>query len=109
MLDSYVTNGDIVPAELTVKLLIKSMQRLNAKKYLIDGFPRSLEIAQYFEKSYGEIKMIFNFHAPDEVLVQRLLQRGKSSGRSDDNEETIKHRIQVILKRCNMLKGVLIL
>ena len=95
MLDSYVTNGDIVPAELTVKLLINGIQQRKAQKYLIDGFPRSLEIAQYFEKSYGEIKMIFNFHAPDEVLVERLLERGKSSGRSDDNLQTIQHRIKV--------------
>ena len=41
--------------------------------------------------------MILNFRAPDDVLVARLMERSKSSGRSDDNLETIKHRIQVIL------------
>ncbi len=42
---------------------------------------------------YGEIRMIFNFNAPDNILIERLLERGKFSGRSDDNIDTIKHRI----------------
>ena len=50
MLESYVNNGDIVPAELTVKLLINEIKTRDSKKILIDGFPRSLEIAHYFEK-----------------------------------------------------------
>jgi adenylate kinase family enzyme len=45
VLDNYVSKGDIVPAELTVKLLINGIKRKNAKKYLIDGFPRGLDIA----------------------------------------------------------------
>lgn len=45
VLDKYVSKGDIVPAELTVKLLINGIKRKNAKKYLIDGFPRGLDIA----------------------------------------------------------------
>lgn len=60
-LDSYVNKGDIVPAELTVKLLIKRIRSLSASKYLIDGFPRALEIARYFEAQFGEIRMILNF------------------------------------------------
>jgi UMP-CMP kinase len=49
-LEDYVNKGDIVPPELTVKLLIKCIESRNSKKILVDGFPRSLEVANYFEK-----------------------------------------------------------
>jgi adenylate kinase family enzyme len=62
---------------------------------LIDGSPRELEVAKAFEKQFGEINFLLYFKADSDTLVKRLLERGKSSGRSDDNEETIRHRIEV--------------
>ena len=48
-----------------------------------------------FEKEFKEINFILNFEADNDTFISRLMERAKSSGRADDNEETIKHRIEV--------------
>lgn len=62
---------------------------------MIDGFPRGLEQAIKLENLFQEIEFILNFECAEEILVERLLERGKTSGRADDNEETIRTRIKV--------------
>eukprot|EP00981_Chlorochromonas_danica_P000100 scaffold36_cov191-Ochromonas_danica.AAC.14 len=71
MINTYIKEGKIVPAEVTVRLLREAMDRSGNTRFLIDGFP----------------------HCPTEEMVQRLLERGKTSGRNDDNEEAIKKRL----------------
>lgn len=48
-----------------------------------------------FEKQISPCSLVLYFHCPDEVMIERLINRGKSSGRVDDNPETIKKRLQV--------------
>jgi len=99
-----IKNGLIVPMEVTVKLLRNAIQSTldenrqgdgwgdGRGRFLIDGFPRKMDQALYFEETVCVSKLILNFTCTEEVLIQRLLERGKTSGRADDNVETIRKR-----------------
>eukprot|EP00178_Gracilaria_changii_P020107 TRINITY_DN58333_c0_g1_i1.p1 TRINITY_DN58333_c0_g1~~TRINITY_DN58333_c0_g1_i1.p1 ORF type:complete len:120 (-),score=33.21 TRINITY_DN58333_c0_g1_i1:64-423(-) len=60
--------------------------------FLIDGFPRAMDQAMEFEKQVQPCEFVLFFDVPEAVLEKRLLERGKSSGRIDDNKEAIKKR-----------------
>jgi len=96
----YMDRGELVPDRLVIDLIL---DRLTAERplrgFLLDGFPRSLKQArQSYE--WGEARGL-TFHAvislavDEDELVRRLLERGRQSGRSDDNEETIRNRLSV--------------
>ena len=64
---------------------------------LLDGFPRSQENIDEWNKTIGDsaiVPFLLFYECSEEVLTQRLLERGKSSGRTDDNEEAIKLRLK---------------
>jgi adenylate kinase len=67
--------------------------------YILDGFPRTLPQAIAAAKLAAELGVTLDaaiyLHAPDAVLTQRLLGRASQSGRSDDNADVIRHRLQV--------------
>jgi len=90
-----MSRGDIVSSELTVKILLKAIKAKNAKKYLVDGFPRNIEQALCYEKNYREIDLIINYQCPDDVLVDRVLKRAAVEHRQDDNEDTVNHRLKI--------------
>ena len=97
MINSYIVEGKIVPAKVTVELLKKAMESSGKSKFLIDGFPRSKENLDVFYEVMGDtfiLSMCLVFDCPEEVLQERLLNRGKTSGRSDDNLESIKKRFK---------------
>jgi UMP-CMP kinase family protein len=97
MINSYIVEGKIVPAKVTVELLKKAMEDSGKNKFLIDGFPRSKENLDVFYDVMGDafvLNMCLVFDCPEEVLQERLLNRGKTSGRSDDNLESIKKRFK---------------
>ena len=78
-----------------MKILIEALkERENAPGFLIDGFPRSMDQALEFERSIGAPKFVLAFSCPLEILEYRLLERGKTSGRADDNLETIRLRFR---------------
>merc|ERR1712086_288481 len=94
MIAQMIREGKIVPHEITIRLLQKALHRSPDKhKFLIDGFPRALGQAQAFEEMVGRAKMVLFFDAPDDVLTQRMLTRGQTSGRTDDNQEAIQKRL----------------
>jgi adenylate kinase family enzyme len=64
----------------------------NVKGFLIDGFPRQLDQAHQFETVVASPTCALFFHCPLDILEKRLLKRGETSGRSDDNMESIKKR-----------------
>ena len=76
--------------------LIKSAMKSagDVPGFLIDGFPREINQGIEFEKQItsNPIAMVLSYDCSEEVMTQRLLERGKTSGRADDNEETIKKR-----------------
>lgn len=91
----YLANGANVPQEIVLQLLAKEIEKLElAPGILVDGFPRSMEQALEFERTIGAPKEVLYFYCPLVLLEQRLLERGKTSGRSDDNIDTIRMRFR---------------
>ncbi|KAL6080095.1 UMP-CMP kinase [Balamuthia mandrillaris] len=95
MIANMIKEGKIVPSGVTVGLLEKAMDNSPTRKFLIDGFPRNHENNEAFEKIVGpkvEVAFVLFLDCPEEVMQQRLLKRGETSGRGDDNLESIKKR-----------------
>ena len=97
---SYMDKGDLVPDEVTIQMLQSEVDKNPlAAGFLYDGFPRTIPQAQaldVFLTSKGQsVIATVALEAHDEILVQRLLERGKTSGRPDDqDEEKIRNRYQ---------------
>lgn len=100
LIKSYIKDGKIVPMEVTVLLLENAMQDVVSKspnkkgKFLIDGFPRKMDQALKFEETVCPSRFVLFFECTEEEMQKRLLNRGKTSGRSDDNAESIKKRFK---------------
>jgi UMP-CMP kinase len=97
IIEKNIVEGKIVPSEITVMLLEKAMKKsgFEGGRFLIDGFPRNIENLSTWEKIMNErvnIPFILHLECGQEVMTNRLLKRGESSGRSDDNIESIKKR-----------------
>ncbi|KAJ3000864.1 hypothetical protein HDV02_002327 [Globomyces sp. JEL0801] len=97
-IESLLKEGKMVPDSLILSLLKRKLQSLcEDEKYeghLIDGFPRTLEQAKMFETEVAPCEFVLYFEVSNQTLTQRLLKRGETSGRSDDNMESIKTRLQ---------------
>lgn len=89
-----VSKGELVPDELVIEVLVRALGKYRSKCYLIDGFPRTVNQALMLEERIGECQLILNFFCSHDILMERLLGRGKTSGRADDNQETILKRIE---------------
>jgi len=91
-----IKEGLIVPVEITLSLLRADLEkRKEAKGFLIDGFPRQIDQAVAFESALRSPDLILFFECPENILEGRLLKRGETSGRLDDNAESIRKRFQV--------------
>ena len=99
--DSYISQGHLIPDDLMVKILADVIDRhgKNVKGFIFDGFPRTIPQAEELEKmleARGEkVHSVIGLEVPDEELIVRLLERGKVSGRADDNLDTINERLKV--------------
>ncbi|KAJ2656628.1 bifunctional uridylate/adenylate kinase [Coemansia sp. RSA 1200] len=94
----YIREGLIVPHTVTIRLLQNAiMDHPDKQLFLVDGFPRNMEQALEFEKTVCKPKLVLFFDCPEDILVGRLLERGKTSGRADDNKESIKKRFLTYL------------
>jgi len=95
---TYMDKGDLVPDEVTIKMLQSEVdQNQNSAGFLFDGFPRTIAQAEaldaFLVSKKQSITATVALEADDAVLVKRLLQRGKTSGRPDDqDEEKIRNR-----------------
>lgn len=95
---TYIDKGDLVPDEVTIKMLQSEVDKnVNATGFLFDGFPRTIAQAEaldeFLTNKNQQITATVALEADDEILVQRLLERGKTSGRSDDQDvEKIRNR-----------------
>ncbi|KAI8890690.1 UMP-CMP kinase [Backusella circina FSU 941] len=99
MINHYIREGLIVPMEVTIALLEQAMKEAIAQgkgtRFLVDGFPRKLDQAIKFEEVVVPSKLVLYFECPEEIMLKRLLKRGESSGRVDDNIESIRKRFVV--------------
>lgn len=96
----YMDNGDLVPDEVTIKMLRDEVEKNpDAKGFIFDGFPRTVAQAEaldnLLESKDMEIHATIALDANDEILIERLLARGKDSGRTDDqDEDKIRNRFE---------------
>ena len=114
MIADYSKEGLIVPMEVTVALLSIAIadalenhnvpeqhkeKWANGKgRFLVDGFPRKMDQAIKFDESVCPSQFVLFLHCTEEVMLSRLLERGKTSGRADDNMESIKKRFQTFVE-----------
>lgn len=97
-IDRMIANGEIVPGDITISLLANAISSSTAPGILIDGFPRKLDQAGAFEKDVSDFAFVLFFDCPEEVMEERLLKRGETSGRVDDNAESIRKRFDTFVK-----------
>lgn len=88
---SYMDKGDLVPDEVTIKMLEDEVNKNpEADGFIFDGFPRTVAQAEaldnFLESKDMKINATVALDANDEILIERLLERGKVSGRSDDQD-----------------------
>ncbi|CDR43468.1 CYFA0S12e00804g1_1 [Cyberlindnera fabianii] len=101
LIDKCIREGTIVPQEVTIALLRNAMlesQKNGVTRFLIDGFPRKMDQALTFENEVATSAFTIFFECPEEVMLKRLLERGKTSGRTDDNIESIKKRFRTFIE-----------
>jgi len=97
---SYMDNGELVPDEVTIKMLEDEVEKnQDTAGFLFDGFPRTIAQAEaldaFLKTKDWVVTATVALEADDEILVERLLERGKTSGRVDDqDEEKIRIRYQ---------------
>ncbi|KAF8502461.1 UMP-CMP kinase [Gautieria morchelliformis] len=90
MIRTCIREGTIVPMEVTQRQ--NDAWASGKGRFLIDGFPRKLDQAAKFEEEVCIPSLVLFFSCTEEIMLQRLLERGKTSGREDDNTESIKKR-----------------
>ena len=97
MIETLIKEGKIVPVAITCALLKTAMEKAGwgSKKFLIDGFPRNEENFNGWQEAMGpsvEVPCIIHFDASEEEMTTRIMERAKTSGRVDDNLDSLKKR-----------------
>ena len=98
----FIDQGQLIPDELMIGILaqvIDDNKELAQNGVIFDGFPRTIPQAEALETLLNErgtsVSAVVGLEVPEQELIDRLVKRGQMSGRSDDNEETIKKRLSV--------------
>ena len=107
---SYMDKGHLVPDGVTIKMLNAEVEKNpEANGFVFDGFPRTAAqaeaLATLMEEKSSQINAMVALEVDDEVLVGRLLERGKTSGRADDADEAIiRERVAEYYRKTDVLK-----
>ncbi|SNR82523.1 adenylate kinase [Lutibacter flavus] len=107
---SYMDDGNLVPDEVTIKMLKSEVEKnADANGFIFDGFPRTESQAaaldSFLEEKGELVSGMVALEVPEDLLVNRLLERGKTSGRPDDQDENkIRHRFNEYHKKTEILK-----
>ncbi len=97
----YIAQGALVPDEVTIGMLKNKVEaHPEVAGYIFDGFPRTIPQAEaldnLLEEKDQQVSALLALDVDDEEIVKRILNRGKTSGRADDNDESIiRNRIEV--------------
>lgn len=108
---SFMDKGQLVPDEITIDMLSNELDKNpDANGFIFDGFPRTEAQAEalghLMDDKETQIDAMVALEVDDEILVERLLDRGKTSGRADDAEESIiRNRIKVYYNETAILKS----
>ena len=106
---SYMDKGDLVPDEVTIKMLENEIKdNSKSRGFLFDGFPRTIDQADSLDKFLHSINMQINatiaLELDEKELISRIIDRGKTSNRSDDQDiEKIKNRFKEYNKKTSTL------
>ncbi len=118
LLNKFVSHGVLVPDNIILKEVYRfGLDHLRSNGIVFDGFPRNLYQAQMldriFHKKSMRIGLVISIDVPEDILMARIIERGKTSGRSDDTIEVMKNRLMVYqsqtqpvidyYKKCNRL------
>lgn len=107
---SYMDKGDLVPDEVTIDMLKQEVEKNpDAAGFIFDGFPRTTAQAEaldnFLDSKDMQINATIALEAEDDILVARLLERGKQSGRTDDQDESkIRNRFDEYNQKTAPLK-----
>ncbi|CAK4685845.1 hypothetical protein LEN26_001142 [Aphanomyces euteiches] len=99
MIDRMIREGAIVPVKVTLDLIRKAMVASGRDLFLIDGFPRNFDNLEGWEAEMTDVDVagVLFYDCPEEEMERRLLERGKTSGRTDDNIDAIRKRFKTYL------------
>jgi len=107
---TYMDNGDLVPDEVTIEMLKECVEsNFKSEGFIFDGFPRTISQAKVLDEFLGEksvsISAMISLEVDDEILIKRLIDRGKISGRTDDmNESKIRNRFREYNMKTSILQ-----
>jgi len=108
---SYMDQGDLVPDQVTIDMLKDAVEsHPQAKGFIFDGFPRTTKQAEaldaFLREKSMQISATLALEADDDVLVERLINRGKTSGRADDqDEQKIRNRFDEYNNKTALLRA----
>ena len=106
----YMNNGDLVPDTVTIGMLKSEVEsNINANGFLFDGFPRTVDQAvsldKFLDKKNLRIDLTIAIDVKEEILIERILNRGLTSGRKDDQDEIkIKNRFDEYNSKTSLLE-----
>ena len=108
----YIDQGQLVPDELIIDILAQVLDENKEQAtegVIFDGFPRTIPQAEALEQLLADrgtkIDAVVGLEVPEEELIKRILLRGQLSGRSDDNEETARKRLETYHNQTSPLKA----
>lgn len=109
--NKYISQGHLIPDDLMIKVLeelLDSNPELTSKGVIFDGFPRTIDQAgslnDMLEKRGTKVHAVVGLEVNEDDLIRRMLQRGKESGRTDDNIDTIRERLNVYHNQTSPLR-----
>lgn len=107
--EGYISKGQLVPDDVVIGMLANVLDsKTNVEGVIFDGFPRTLAQGEALEKMLEEkgqeVSVVVSLEVEEPELIQRLIKRGHQAGRSDDNLETIKSRLDVYKNQTSPLK-----
>ena len=99
-IDALISKGNLVPDEMMYGVIENYIANLpkDSKGTIFDGYPRTVSQAESLTnllKKYNMEAIMIDLMVDEQLLIQRLIERGKVSGRKDDNLNTIRHRIAI--------------
>lgn len=109
--NEYISQGHLIPDDLMIKVLedvLDSNPDLTSRGVIFDGFPRTIDQAKSLNEMLGrrgtKVHAVIGLEVNEDDLIKRMLLRGKQSGRSDDNPDTIKERLNVYHSQTSPLR-----
>ena len=108
---AYIDKGQLIPDDLMIGILadvLDSNREAAQEGVIFDGFPRTIAQAEALETMLQErgtsVSTVIGLEVPEEELIERIILRGKMTGRTDDNLETVKNRLEVYYNQTSPLQ-----